>query len=212
MAVGGRSGHQDRPARSSPPRWERRPASPLSTVLCLSRHSAKPRWPFSAIRPIRPRVLRAASVIAAINPGHPPESPCTSPLRGGVDHNDEPSPRLSRISKSGAVQLSWMSTAQRRAGERAADDIVVEYVPVVSISLRLANASPPQSVQVSGRMPVGDEETIMPKATGSPGGPCVAGSARGCGVVGFVVPAVRQRVDSQSHCGSHVPILPAADS
>ena len=72
MAVGGRSGHQDRPARSSAPRrWERRPASARSTtLLCLPRHSAKPRGPFSATRPIRPRVLRAVSVITAINPEH----------------------------------------------------------------------------------------------------------------------------------------------
>jgi hypothetical protein len=52
----------------------------------------------------------------------------------------------------------------------------------------------------------------MPVTAGSPEGPLVAGSAHGCGVVGFVVLAVRQRVDSQSHRDNHVPILPVVDS
>jgi hypothetical protein len=168
----------------------------LATVTCLPRHSAKPRGPISATRPIRP----------------PASPPFTSPCCGGIDHNDEPTPRPSRISESGDVQVSWMSPARRRAGERAAGDIDVEHVLVAGISLRLANASPPQSVQVSGRMPVGDGETIMPVTAGSPEGRCVTGSARGYGVVGFVVRAVRQRVDSQSHRGSYVPALPAVDS
>jgi hypothetical protein len=105
-----------------------------------------------------------------------------------------------------------MTPVRRRAGERAGRDIVVEHVLVAGISLRSANASPLQSVQVSGRMPVGDEETIMPVTAGSPEGPLVAGSAHGCGVAGFVVLAVRQRVDSQSQRDNPVPILPVVDS
>jgi hypothetical protein len=150
-------------------------------------------------------------VIVAIILRHSPESPCTSPHRGGIDHKDEPTSGLRRFSKSEAVQLSWLSPAQRRAGERAAEHrrrarSGGQHSP------RLANESPLQSVRVRDRMPVGDEETIMPVTAGSPEGPCVAGSARACGVVGFVVLAVRQTVDSQSHRGSHVPVLPIVDS